>query len=569
MGVPRFYKYLSRKYPSVITTKLPSNAASLAIDMNGIFHTIGSKVYGLDSSYTPQEKAKIQRRARKTLDNEFLIGVVTKLMELVRMVKPREILIMAVDGVVPLSKIQQQRQRRYRAAMDAEADSIFDRNAFTPGTELMTRLDTYINLWIIASQAYLPNTVIYSSYQVPGEGEHKIMDIYRTNRLRGRKGVHVLYGLDADLILLALAAPLRHIQLMRESEFRIDGLKIAPLRNLIPVPINDFIIIMALMGNDFLPKHPGLKDMEYGMEQIIDAYKEAKITSFTNDDKTVNLGELLKYFKQLCEREVAFLEHERERNPKFPSTLFSESMENGKVNYDTYRAYWYGKEAGEETTTISAEMVPEMCQDYIRGLCWIYRYYTKGHNSVTNQYVYRFLHAPLFCDVVEAFDNFSYDPAKPADEPEIGIPTQLLSVMPPKSFPLLPLELSSNLEQENMLADNFPYEIEVDMDGVDESYQGVSLIYPACFDKINIFVEMIEFTPRHEKSLAIKTTHNTYIRNAGQMAEIRAKFDIRDKLKILRDEFKGKARPMKRVRPASNIPKADVKEWSMKKEISF
>ena len=113
MGVPRFYRYIKDRFPKTITTKLPENAVSLAIDMNGVFHQVAAKVYGYDESYTPQEKMVIQTKPKKVLDSEFFRGVVTKIYDLVKLVRPREYLILAVDGVAPLAKIQQQRQRRY------------------------------------------------------------------------------------------------------------------------------------------------------------------------------------------------------------------------------------------------------------------------------------------------------------------------------------------------------------------------------------------------------------------------------------------------------------------------
>ena len=61
---------------------------------------------------------------------------------------------MAIDGVAPRAKMNQQRSRRFRTALDAEKamekavkeglempkDPPFDSNCITPGTEFMARL---------------------------------------------------------------------------------------------------------------------------------------------------------------------------------------------------------------------------------------------------------------------------------------------------------------------------------------------------------------------------------------------------------------------------------------------
>ena len=255
MGVPAFYRWLSEKYPKVVedvleervkvmdgsTVPLPFDATrpnpsglecdNLYIDMNGIIHPCSHPEHGPQ----PQTEEEMYENVCRYVDRLF------------RAIRPRKLLYLAIDGVAPRAKMNQQRSRRFRSAQEAREqlqleESIreelqrnggtnappppkkpWDSNVITPGTPFMIRLAEFLRFYIrkriTTDKAWKTIRVVFSDASIPGEGEHKIMSHIRLQRSQPGYDpnlVHILHGLDADLIMLALATHEAHFYISRE-----------------------------------------------------------------------------------------------------------------------------------------------------------------------------------------------------------------------------------------------------------------------------------------------------------------------------------------------------------------
>ncbi|KAI0950824.1 hypothetical protein AcW1_008023 [Taiwanofungus camphoratus] len=357
MGIPKFFRYISERYPLtsqlIQENKIPE-FDNLYIDFNGIIH---------NCSHPNDEDAHF-----RLSEEQIFTSIFAYVDHLFGKIKPKKLFFMAVDGVAPRAKMNQQRSRRFRTAKEVKEvrekaeqkgeklpdQKAFDSNCITPGTEFMAKLSEqlryFINKKISEDSNWRDVTVVLSGHEVPGEGEHKIMEYIRLSRAQPDYDPnvrHCLYGLDADLIMLGLLSHDPHFCLLREEvkfgpASRSKGnksletinfyllhltlmreyldLEFHDIEPVLPFPyslehvIDDFILLAVFVGNDFLPNLPDLHIRENGLEKLFDVYKKSlpSLDGYLNENGVINtkrlqviLDEMAVWEREIFEKEFA------------------------------------------------------------------------------------------------------------------------------------------------------------------------------------------------------------------------------------------------------------------------
>lgn len=507
MGIPKFFGYLRKSgYRGVFQPGLPSFVSNLLIDANGIIHSAAQTVYAYGAAEDPIRKERVKKMEPMALELELYQVVGNLILKLVNQIQPRETLVIAVDGIAPAAKINQQRQRRYRAAGERGVDAIFDSNSITPGTDFMIRLDRFLVQWIMDNADLLPPTIIYSSYQVPGEGEHKIMDMIRANQVGGG-GASVISGLDADLFILALLSPLEHVYLFRGD----SGVETAQIINVGNFrmgvvekyggfkAIDNFAILMSLLGNDFLPHQPMFDDMGDAIDLMLELSSDLTLV----ENNRINVLDFHQFIHRLARKEPMALAEKSIRDVKYPSRMFQIALDTKippTFNYQIFRSAWYANTFG--TPDVKVDWIEDMAQDYVTGIEWIYRYYKLGQSAVSSRFVYPYFHTPLFTDL----DVLHLSPElTPSEATPLRMESQLLAVLPPASHGLLSPAVQSLVPGLGYL---FPLGFKIERDGFNQDWQGIVLVPAVDIEELQAAVNTLPLNPQFDQGTNLVITRN-------------------------------------------------------------
>lgn len=583
-GVPKFYRFISERYPLINTKITPGSTPRidyLYLDMNGIIHNCarGSAGNGgLDSKRYATSAPVVKTPTQIFLD------VCKYIDNLFALVPPSKVLYMAIDGVAPRAKMNQQRARRFRSAKEradehqrltdedpmyaAAALEPFDSNCITPGTEFMQKLSTalryYVAKKVSEDRQWANIEVVLSGAESPGEGEHKIMEYIRAMRESGRFKAntrHCVYGLDADLIMLGLVTHEPHFFILREKvdytfwkkkggprvatslDTAVFGdfefLSIGVLREYLALELgafgnsglpffdieriaDDFVFILMLIGNDFLPNLPTLDIADGTLNVMLHLYKRAMpimggyltesgriiperleffLAKLGMLEKSVMRGKLeaeeqARRGRRRSHRNTAmqnvdldelfgFMQWQGQTHSVMPGSLSLKELRHEATSIRMkvqdpdlvqLKSSYYAQKLGQDFGTEGSSGLNDLTQSYVEGIWWTLRYYTEGCRQW--RWFYPFHYAPFASDISDVAAKLAlYEQTRfVADKPFRPL-DQLLSVLPPVSSWCLPKPYRTLMTSASSpIHDQYPADFVTDLNGKRNDWEAVVLL---------------------------------------------------------------------------------------------
>jgi 5'-3' exonuclease len=456
--------------PHAIQRTAPKAVSTLVVDMNCMIYHVLREPKMLSIPYPGNPGSSEDKAWERKLQDE----VCTYLTHIWRSAGAPIQVYIALDGVVPYAKIKQQRFRRFKSAAartasltQSETGEQWDTNAITPGTAFMAAMGSALK---VAGSKY---NWLVSDTDEPGEGEHKVLKWLLSATIK--PGPVIVYGLDADLILLSLLAgdklgseyPIyllreamafgKLVRLDEKSNVDLGFFDVGTLRTSIQrgatwsrEQFYDYIFGMSFCGNDFLPTGLSLRIRDEGHSILLSGleslWKSKKHMVVFDSGVAKPSADGLKAFTRWImgqEERLIVTTIKRKLNARFgesdednlPLVEQAEKplvtvMEDGTVRLKPIWKPIYNKLALGSSDLDQRKV---RVADFWKGWCWILDYY-QGR-SVDLEWVYPAGYPPTWSDLLDYFvlpeSTSAIDrvPLKPQE--------QLALVLPMSSWGLL------------------------------------------------------------------------------------------------------------------------------------
>ena len=385
MGIPSYFSHIVSKYRKII------KSMETLLHVNNLYMDCNSLIYDAVKNNPTYEKGR-----NKEYERELIVAVCNKIDYYVGLLNPRDRVFVAFDGVAPVAKLSQQRDRRYKSWYTGQIQRDIDGNlyketwntsAITPGTKFMKDLNESVVDYFLKKNSNNSTSCkleyIVSTSSVCGEGEHKIFEYMRKHPEYHNAPdiVTLVYGLDADLIMLTLnhLHISKNLYLFRDTPEFIKSLdstldankdylldipelaesivkyihnyddvreagenkKIVENKEMKPIDenvhtnrIKDYIFMCFLLGNDFLPHFPAVNIRTVGIEIILNVYRETlgKTNKFLINDMKIQWKNFGEFIKNIADREDDLMIDEHKRRDKMAKRFGSSGGGGGYNN---------------------------------------------------------------------------------------------------------------------------------------------------------------------------------------------------------------------------------------------
>ncbi|CAF1247279.1 unnamed protein product [Adineta steineri] len=416
--------------------------------------------------------------------------------------------------------------------------------------------------------------IILSDANVPGEGEHKIINFIRHQQNNARSRVHVIYSPDSDLVLLGLLTHEPEIMILCEScanckkiSYHAKDCKACAncKRMGHDVKVCKACVNCKKIGyhakdcdaNKSLSTKANNTEMNYAvirLSKLIDNFKSQKYDAslfqrnlerfiddwvlicllFGNDflpksqfidfDKsTITMDRLMDAYREALTKTKDYLTKNGTITKDCLLTLMEKVSKkdiDGKYHRPSYykdkfrRPPYYRDKFHFNGTDLNI-FSNKVATDYVQGLCWIFQYYSKGPPSWNWYYPHHY--APLAYDFVSLKNlDLNFDPpGKPFRPFE-----QMMATFAPKNAEYVPSAWRSLMMDERFGINEFyPTKFDIDQIGTEKSSQPVAII--PFIDEKTLFAALdsvpLELTEAEEKCnrldydcLFIHSTHSIY-----------------------------------------------------------
>ena len=498
MGIPSYFAHIVRQHRKIIKTFQADNPKidNLYLDCNSFIYeaNLMKNSKASDSKSSDSKASDSKASVNKVMyEANIITAVCEKLALYIKQLQPQQRVFIAFDGVAPIAKLNQQRNRRYMTSFQASLSTAaadtkqfkWNTSAITPGTVFMANLTEAVQKRFNHPAEFGLKQLIVSSSDEAGEGEHKIYEYIRQEADYHKDTCTVIYGLDADLIMLTLnhLHISKNMYLFRETPEFIKSLDntlnpnetylldiplfaemiisemTMPATQLSPAPaINndvlfDYIFLCFFLGNDFLPHFPTLNIRTTGINRLLNAYKHVFSTNGNTltKDRQIIWKNVRLLVAHLAEHELTFLHEEYKLREKMSKRMEYQHVKEGEdenlmlpLKERSGEIYINPAETGWEDryyTTLFKLNIDDthrakISTNYLEGLEWTMKYYSTGCPDW--RWTYNYYYPPLLTDLIKYVPYFEKTlvPQKPKN-PLLPL-VQLCYVLPPSSMDILP-----------------------------------------------------------------------------------------------------------------------------------